>query len=397
MPHPLDVILVVYLAMRAVAGWRRGAIVGVASLVGLVLGVWAGLWGSAVAADHLFGENWSWLAAGAVRVCSIVVIAEIVHGICVHIARHIRRASTSVRLSTMDRLGGSILNVIASTLVITVAATALSPILPPSWTEAIDESSVITHADRVIPEEVNDAAARLVGQAADAFPKVFAGESPSLPAPAPDGEASNTPGVRRAVKSIVKVRTQSPQCNRASEGTGWVSSQHRVVTNAHVVAGADRVTVQVGGTGVRLPATVVSYDPDIDLAVLAVPNLEAPALTMASAVNNGDSTVVAGFPLDGPYTLEAATVRGSIRARGENIYGTDIVVREILSLRGTVRPGNSGGPLLTSDGKVAGTIFARSTTELRTGYALSNDQTRRLIRAGAADTTPASTGPCAVG
>ena len=176
-----------------------------------------------------------------------------------------------------------------------------------------------------------------------------------------------------------------------------MSSRHRVVTNAHVVAGSNQVTVQVGGTGARLRARVVSYDPDMDLAVLAVPDLRSPALTMASTVKDGDPTVVAGFPLDGPYTLEAATVRGSIMARGENIYGTDTVVREILSLRGTVRPGNSGGPLLTTDGKVAGTIFARSTAQPQTGYALSNDQTRRFIRAGANDTTAAATGWCTVG
>lgn len=90
---------------------------------------------------------------------------------------------------------------------------------------------------------------------------------------------------------------------------------------------------------------------------------------MTSSVDAGDSTVIAGFPLDGPYTVNAARVRGAITARGENIYGDDDVVREILSLRGTVQPGNSGGPLLTTDGKVAGTIFARSTSQPQTGYA----------------------------
>ena len=397
MPHILDVILVVYLTMRAMAGWMRGAVVGVASLIGLVLGVWAGLWTSGIVADQFFDENWTWLAAGAVRVCITLVIAEIIQGICVHIAQHIHRAFNSVGLGNVDRFGGSVLNVIATALVVTVAATALSPILPPSWTEAIDESSVITQTNRVIPDEVNEAAARLVGRAADTFPKVFADEAPSLPAPAPDDETVTTPGVRRAAQSIVKVRSLAPRCDRASEGTGWVSSRHRVATNAHVVAGSNQVTVQVGGSGARLQARVVSYDPDMDLAVLAVPDLHAPALTMASAVKDGDPTVVAGFPLDGPYTLEAATVRGSIMARGENIYGTDTVVREILSLRGTVRPGNSGGPLLTTDGKVAGTIFARSTAQPQTGYALSNNQTRKFIRAGANDTTAAATGWCTVG
>ncbi|MGK2310491.1 MarP family serine protease [Cutibacterium sp. V947] len=396
MPHILDVILMAGLTMRAVAGWRRGTIVGMASLIGLVLGVWAGLWTSGVVADEFFDENWTWLTAGAVRICIIVVAVELIHAICVHTAQRLRRVSDSVGLGNVDRFGGSVLNVIATALVVTVAATTLSPILPPPWTEAVDESSVIAQTNRVIPERVNDAAARLVGRAADTFPRVFAGDAPSLPASAPADDAVTTPGVRRAAQSIVKVRSRAPQCDRASEGTGWVSSRHRVVTNAHVVAGSEHVTVQVGGAGARLRARVVSYDPDTDLAILAVPDLDAPALTMASSVGDGESTIVAGFPLDGPYTLEAVTVRGSMLARGENIYGTGAVVREILSLRGTVRPGNSGGPLLTTDGKVAGTIFARSTTQPQTGYALSNNQTRTFIRGGVNANTAASTGRCIV-
>ena len=154
--------------------------------------------------------------------------------------------------------------------------------------------------------------------------------------------------------------------------------------------------MQVGGEGARLRARVVAYDPNLDLAVLAVPSLEAPALPMASSVDTGDSTVIAGFPLDGPYTVRAARVRGTLMARGENIYGDGDVVRKILSLRGTVQPGNSGGPLLTTDGKVAGTIFARSTSQPQTGYALTNRQTRQLIRSGTHDSTPASTGRCSI-
>ncbi|WCC79748.1 MarP family serine protease [Cutibacterium equinum] len=400
MSNVLDTILVVYLAGRAMTGWKRGAIVAVVSVAGLVLGLWAGLWISGIVAEAFFDENWTWLAEGAARACIILVVAKIIEGVCLTIARRLRNASTSARLDTVDSVGGAVLHVIASALVITVAATALAPVLPPSWAWAIDESSIVTQTNRVIPEQVNDAATRLVGQAADAFPKVFAGDTPNLlpPGPAPDDDAVTTEAVRRAATSIVKVRSRAPQCDRASEGTGWVSSPHRVVTNAHVVAGSDGVTVQVGGTGARLQASVIAYDPDVDLAVLAVPNLDAPALTMASTVNNGDAAVVAGFPLDGGYTLGAATVGPSIQARGENIYGTGTVVREILSLRATVRPGNSGGPLLTTDGKVAGTIFGRSTSQPQTGYALTNNQTRAFIRAvGPSDNHPVSTGRCTVG
>ena len=397
MAHTLDIILAVILILRALCGWARGASVGLVRLLGLMGGVWVGLWASGEIVPRITSESSSWFATGALRIGVVLVIAEILHGFCVGLARRIRHASEAAGLGTLDRIGGALLSAAATALVVTVGATALAPILPPRWTQAIDESAVINTANRAVPPQINRGAARLVGQVADTFPKVFTGQDPRLPGDVPDDSATSSSGVRQAARSIVKVRSLARQCDRASEGTGWVSSRHRVVTNAHVVAGSGQVTVQVGGDGARLQARVVAYDPNLDLAVLAVPNLNAPSLTMASSVGTGDSTVIAGFPLDGPYTTEAARVRGTITARGENIYGDSDVVREILSLRGTVQPGNSGGPLLTTDGKVTGTIFARSTSQPQTGYALTNRETRQLIKSGIYDSTPASTGRCSIG
>ncbi|REB71208.1 MarP family serine protease [Cutibacterium namnetense] len=396
MAHTLDIILAVILILRALRGWARGAISGIVSLIGLIGGVWVGLWASGDIVSRITNNSSSWLTTGLLRLGVVLVIIEVIHGLCMGLARWIRRASETVGLGLLDRIGGALLSVAATVLVVTVGATALAPILPPQWAQAIDESAVINTANRAVPPQISHEAARLVGQVADAFPKVFTGQDPRLPSDDPDDSAADSPGVRQAARSIVKVRSLSHQCDRASEGTGWVSSRHRVVTNAHVVAGSDGVTVQVGGEGARLRARVVAYDPNLDLAVLAVPSLEAPALPMASSVDTGDSTVIAGFPLDGPYTVRAARVRGTLMARGENIYGDGDVVRKILSLRGTVQPGNSGGPLLTTDGKVAGTIFARSTSQPQTGYALTNRQTRQLIRSGTHDSTPASTGRCSI-
>lgn len=396
MAHILDITLAVILILRALRGWTRGAISGIASLIGLIGGVWVGLWASGDIVSRITNNSSSWLATGPLRFGVVLVIVEVIYGLCNGLARRTCHASETAGLGALDRIGGALLSATATALVVAVGATALAPLLPPQWTQAIDESAVINTTNRAIPPQINHEAARLIGQMADTFPKVFTGQDPRLPGDAPDDSAANSPGVRQAARSIVKVRSLSHQCDRASEGTGWVSSPHRVVTNAHVVAGSDTVTVQVGGQGARLRARVVAYDPDLDLAVLAVPKLKAPALTMTSSVDAGDSTVIAGFPLDGPYTVNAARVRGAITARGENIYGDDDVVREILSLRGTVQPGNSGGPLLTTDGKVAGTIFARSTSQPQAGYALTNRETRQLIRSGTYGSTPASTGRCSV-
>jgi S1-C subfamily serine protease len=116
---------------------------------------------------------------------------------------------------------------------------------------------------------------------------------------------------------------------------------------------------------------VVLFDPDRDVAVLYVPELRAPVLSFDDAASRGDSAVVAGYPQDGDLNLQAATVAGRVKATGRNIYNDGIVTREIYSIRSTVRPGNSGGPLLTTTGRVYGVVFARSTSDDETGYVLT--------------------------
>ena len=165
------------------------------------------------------------------------------------------------------------------------------------------------------------------------------------------------------------------------------------MTNAHVVAGSDRAAVETaGGT---LDATVVLYDSQRDLAVLDVAGLNATALKFAaSPAEPGSSAIVAGFPLDGPYTLTPARVRASIQLRGPNIYSSSTVLREVYTLRAQVRPGNSGGPLLAPDGTVLGVIFGAAIDESDVGFALTADEVAPVVRAGLADDSPASTEAC---
>ena len=164
------------------------------------------------------------------------------------------------------------------------------------------------------------------------------------------------------------------------------------MTNAHVVAGIDDPTVRVGGVGRAYEATVVLFDPQKDVAVLYVPGLKAPVLPFDDTASRGDSAVVAGYPQDGGLDLQAATVASRIDATGQNIYNTDTVTREIYSIRSTVRPGNSGGPLLTTDGKVYGVVFARSTSDDETGYVLTADEVAGDAQQAANATAPVDTG-----
>lgn len=176
------------------------------------------------------------------------------------------------------------------------------------------------------------------------------------------------------------------------EGSGFVYAREHVMTNAHVVAGIDRPTVQIGGVGRAYPARVVLFDPRKDVAVLYVPGLTAPVLGFDDDAGRGDRAVVAGYPQDGGLDLQAATVANRVRATGRNIYNDAVVTWEIYSIRSTVRPGNSGGPLLTTDGRVYGVVFARSTSDAETGYALTADEVAGDARRAAAATAPVDTG-----
>jgi S1-C subfamily serine protease len=165
------------------------------------------------------------------------------------------------------------------------------------------------------------------------------------------------------------------------------------MTNAHVVAGVDRPDVIVGDREVR--ATVVYYNPDIDIAVLAVDGLQGRPLRFDRDGRAREAAAVLGYPQDGPYDVQAARIRGEQRLRSPDIYGDGTVVREVYSLRSLVRPGNSGGPLVSSAGRVLGVIFAASVTDTATGYALTADQVAQAAAQGLMNRSAVDTGSCA--
>jgi S1-C subfamily serine protease len=167
------------------------------------------------------------------------------------------------------------------------------------------------------------------------------------------------------------------------------------MTNAHVVAGSNRVRVLLVGRGAPLEATVVFLDPRTDVAVLAVKGLDAPALTFDATAVRGDDAVVAGFPQDGPLAAGPARIRSVLVAVGHDIYGEPGARREVYSLRASVREGNSGGPLLAPDGKVLGVVFAASVDNPQTGYALTAKAVKPALAAGRTASAPVATGACA--
>lgn len=387
----VDIVLALLVIGRVLVGLREGLIVGLLSLVGLVVGTISGLWVApqVVAASPELANHR--LATSLIILVTIIICLVVGHLVFTGIGKALRKTDQAHGVD-------AVLGAVASLLVISMLSwgvlTALRPVAPPRFAAAIDGSAIYQAIDKVIPDEYDGLPLRTVDALVTFLPSVFNGEEPVLPVSPPNEDSVNSTGVAAAGNSVVKVLTDAPSCANDSAGSGWVVADDRVVTNAHVVAGSSKIKVSIKGEGYYQDATLVGIDDDLDLAILSVPNLNAEPLVRAPALAAGDDAVAAGFPWGGAYTLSSQRVRDVISAAGSDIYGTDLVNREVYSLRGEVNPGNSGGPLLNTEGQVVGTIFAKSTIDSQTGYALTNAATDAWLDQAATFSQPVSSGAC---
>jgi S1-C subfamily serine protease len=223
-------------------------------------------------------------------------------------------------------------------------------------------------------------------RALDPFPRI---DGPEARVPAPQPGIARDPEVAAARRSVVKVLGTA--CGVGVEGSGWVAAEDLVVTNAHVVAGQDDTRVLVEGSEPGLEARAVAFDPRNDIAVLRVDGLDAPPLEVAREPKSGTSAAILGFPLNGPYDVRPGRLGQTREVVTQDAYGRGPVRRRISSLRGIVRSGNSGGPMVDGNGRVVATIFAATTSGPRGGYAVPNDIVRQEL-AGA--NNEVSTGEC---
>jgi S1-C subfamily serine protease len=214
--------------------------------------------------------------------------------------------------------------------------------------------------------------------------------APSPNVPPPTSAIAGKPAVRRAATSVVKVL--GSQCGLGVEGSGWIAAPDEVVTNAHVVAGETDTVVQVGGAGPGLPAQLILFDPRNDVAVLHVPGLGGRPLSLAVDPPAGRSVAIIGYPKDGPLDLEPGRIGATQNVLTEDAYGRGPISRLVTPLRGLVRPGNSGGPLVDAAGRVDATVFAATTGGPPGGFGVANAVVAAdLARASG----PVASGPCA--
>jgi S1-C subfamily serine protease len=393
----IDVVLAVVIISYAISGYRQGLAVGALSLGGFLAG--------ALIAMEIVPPMAEGLDEGIERsfgvLVSVLLFAWLGQLAGAVIGARLRRHLTLRPAQIADQLLGMVAGVIAVLLVLWFVGGALRGSPAPAVNRAVSSSRLLATVDRIVPEDLNVLAENFRRAVAGSnFPRVFAGVAPEkiLPVPPPDSGTASPRVLARAARSVVKIVGDAAACGRGQEGSGAVVAPQRVVTNAHVVAGVVAPTVQVGGEGPGLAARVVLFDPQRDVAVLAVPGLSAPALPLASRnLGRGDGAVVAGFPRNGPFAVGGARVRDVLTAVGEDIYGKPGVEREVYSLYANVQQGNSGGPLLDTSGTVVGLVFAKSLDDASTGYALTVKEIGSDVRAGEEADARVSSGGCAAG
>ncbi|MEV6884421.1 MarP family serine protease [Streptomyces sp. NPDC051135] len=386
----LDPVLALVVLAYAASGYRRGLVAGCVSLAGFVGGAVLGVWLLPWVTDLVARGS---TAATAVAVVTVLLPAMVGHELAGRLALRLRRELAAGPLRVADGVGGAVAHAAAALIVAWVAASVLAASSSSLLTSAIRGSAVLDAVQRVMPDTTPAWFSRATSALADAgFPQVFNPfENESAAEVAKPSGDSVTPAATRAAR-LGTVKVEGVAGAQGREGSGFVYAPEHVMTNAHVVAGIDDPTVRIGGVGPAYEARVVLFDPDKDVAVLYVPDLRAPVLRFDEDAARGDAAVVAGYPQDGALDLRAATVANRIRATGRNIYGDESVTREIYSIRSTVRPGNSGGPLLTTDGRVYGVVFARSTSDAETGYVLTAAEVAPEARSAADATRAVDTG-----
>ncbi|MFG2766660.1 MarP family serine protease [Streptomyces rubiginosohelvolus] len=398
----LDILLLLAAVWFAVIGYRQGFVVGILSVVGFLGGGLVAVYLLPVIWDRVTedAEVSTAVAIGAVVV--VIICASIGQAFTTHLGNKLRRYITWSPARALDATGGALVNVVAMLLVAWMIGLLLAGTSLPTLGKEVRTSSVLLGVDRVMPNQApswfQDFSSVL---AQNGFPQVFSpfANEPITEVKAPDPALVGSPVAARAKKSIVKVVGTAPSCGKVLEGTGFVFSERRVMTNAHVVGGVDEPTVQIGGEGRLYDAKVVLYDWQRDIAVLDVPDLQARPLQFTGPdddAETGDSAIVAGFPENGAYDVRSARVRARINADGPDIYHRGTVRRDVYSLFATVRQGNSGGPLLTPDGKVYGVVFAKSLDDPDTGYALTADEIREDIEIGRAANRQVDSQGCAL-
>jgi S1-C subfamily serine protease len=382
----IDWLIVVFAVLMATIGWRQGFVAGAFALVGFAGGAFLG----SRLGPALLHDGSSSPYAPLVSLVGAILGGSLLAGMFETAGFLVRRSVPIPGVRTLDGvLGAGLSAAIALGLAWIAGAVMLQTPGARELRSDIQRSEILSRLNDVLPPSgsILNALARF-----DPFPHL---DGPEADVSAPRAAVAREPGVRAAASSVVRVLGTA--CGLGIEGSGWIAGQGLVVTNAHVVAGEEDTTVQVEGAGTKHGAVAVAFDPTNDVAVLRVSGIsDAPALSLASDPSSGTEGAVLGFPENGPYDVRAARLGATRAVVSQDAYGNGPVTRQMTTFRGTVRSGNSGGPVVDTSGRVLATVFAKSTRATPAGgYGVPNAIVRRVLDARVDPGRAVSTGGCA--
>jgi S1-C subfamily serine protease len=381
----LDWLIVVFALLMGFWGYQQGLIVGVLSLAGFAIGAFLGSrLGPALLPEGSHSPYAPATAlAGALLIGGIVAVS--LEGVALTVRRRLLGSGGRRRgLAVAESSGGALLLVaLALGLAWLFGAVALNAPGAKSLRTAVQRSAILKALNHTFPPSSS-----LINALNRIDPRV-AVQGPSPDVAPPDSKIAQDPDVQAAGNSVIRVLGTA--CGLGVEGSGWIAGPDLVVTNAHVVAGESDTTVTPAGSSTSLDATPVHYDPSNDLSLLHVNGLGGTPLTFAPEVRSGTPGAVLGYPENGPFTIAPARVGATGPVLTQDSYGRGPITRELTALRGEVRSGNSGGPLVDPAGKVMGTIFAATTQGKPGGYAVPNDVVAEALSDSSGEV---DTGPC---
>lgn len=379
----IDWIIVGFTLLMALWGYAQGLIVGALSLAGFAGGAFAG----ARIGPLVLEEGSSSPYAPLFALTGALLVGGLFASGLEALGFHLRH-KLGDRLGLLDGFGGAALIACLGLAVAWVlGAVALQTPGARQLRGDIQRSAILRVLNDALPPSgpILNALARF-----DPFPAI---DGPEPDVPPPSSRIARDPQVRAAAGSVVKILGTA--CGLGVQGSGWVAADGVVVTNAHVVAGQDDTTVQVGGEGPRHDAEAIWFDSRNDLAILRVPGIAGvPALRIDAGEDAGASAAILGFPENGPYRVEPGRLGATTTLLTQDAYGRGPVRRRITLLRGDVRHGNSGGPVVDAQGEVVATVFAATTDGSDSGFGVPDSIVQdALARAGG----PVGTGPCTAG
>jgi len=386
----LDWLIVAFASILTLSGFRQGFIVGVLSLGGFAIGAFLGT----RLGPLLLSRGSSSPYAPAFGLIGALLAGAILASGLEGVGFRLRRTLIIPGMGLLDGLLGAALGVALGLGIVWIVAAVAAQMPGQGQLRAdIQRSVILRKLNEVLPPSgsILNALARL-----DPLPSIT-GPSPDVAAPEP--RIARAPGVRMASRSVVRV--DGTACGLAIEGSGWVAEPDIVVTNAHVVAGEQDTTVEVGGNSPGLAAQPIAFDQTDDIAVLRVPELGLPSLSLAGSQGTGTPGAMLGYPENGPFDVQPGRIGRTQTVITQNAYGQGPVSRLLTPLRGLVRPGNSGGPLVDVDGHVLTTVFAATVGGGPSGgYGVANETVAAVLReanARARESRQTSTGPCTAG